>query len=409
MGHSKKKKSESKQEGKTNSKKKSLILIAIVSVLAVAIAAVSLSPDQNPDADYLVKGNSTYFVYAEQIVQTCKEDIRCSIDELNDLDEKVTKRGTTLDIFLDVVRLYDKSDYKCHETSHHLGMWLYGHTTNLDEATQYVEMLCGGGLFHGVFQNYFMTQKSNNITPDEIDVVGLCSKYEDDSINRWQCIHGIGHGLINVYDYDVFAAVSRCEELKPGLDQISCSKGTFMQNVVHYYETGKGDFNEDIYYPCDKVESKLAYACYHYHSSYILKQKQGVLKEIFEACDNIPREEMVKYCYYGLGRQLSAEARNDVDRAIFLCQEGLKVEYHTECLRGMMMTVVNRSTDPTIGFIFCKNLPEQYKANCYDGLGQWIIMLESTDSARLSECIKAESDEYMNICMDATLENIKHL
>jgi len=54
-------------------------------------------------------------------------------------------------------------------------------------------------------------------------------------------------------------------------------------------------------------------------------------------------------------------------------------------------------------------MPEQYKANCYDGLGQWIIMLKPTESARLSECIKAESNEYMNICIDATLENIKHL
>ena len=245
FGSFQEKKSESKQKDKTNSKK-NLILMGIVSVLAVAaIVAFSLSPDQNPDAEYLKKGDSTYFAYAEQIVQTCKEDVHCSIDELNDLVEKITKRETTLNIFLDVVRLYDKSNYKCHETSHHLGLWLYGYATNLDEAIQYVEMLCGGGLFHGVFQNYFMTQKFNNIPPDEIGVVGLCSKYEENSIDRWQCIHGIGHGLINVYDYDVFAAVSRCEELKPGLDQISCSKGTFMQNVVHYYETGKGDFDED--------------------------------------------------------------------------------------------------------------------------------------------------------------------
>ena len=73
------------------------------------------------------------------------------------------------------------------------------------------------------------------------------------------------------------------------------------------------------------------------------------------------------------------------------------------------MTIVNCGTDPVVGFFFCKNLPEQYKEDCYDGLGQWIILLEPTESGRLSECIKAESDEYMNICMDATLENIKHL
>ena len=391
---------------------KGIWVIVVVAAFVAAIVAVSaLSPDQNPDADYLKKGDSGYFAYAEQIVQTCKEDIHCVVNELNILDEKITQRETTLNLFLDVVRLYDKGNYRCHQTSHHLGMWLYGHTTNLDESIQYVEMLCGGGLFHGVFQNYFMTQKFENIPPDEIDVVGLCSMYKDNpySMNRWQCVHGIGHGLIDFYDYDVFAATSRCEEFKQGLDQISCSKGTFMQNVVYYYETRKGDFDEDIFYPCDKVKQKLAYACYHYQSSYIQQQKQGDLREIFEVCDSIPRQEMVRYCYYGLGRLLTAETVNDVERAVTLCQFGLRVEYQTDCLRGMLMTIVNSGTDPVVGFFFCKNLPEQYKEDCYDGLGQWIILLEPTESGRLSECIKAKSDKYMDICMGATLEGIKHL
>ena len=126
----------------TKNRKKSLILIVIVSGFAVA-AILGLGPDQNPDAEFLKKGNNTYFAYAEQIVTTCKEDIHCAIDELNDLDKNVTERQTTLNVFLDVVRLYDKNNYQCHQTSHHLGMWLYGHTTDLDEAVQYIEMLCG--------------------------------------------------------------------------------------------------------------------------------------------------------------------------------------------------------------------------------------------------------------------------
>lgn len=387
-------------------RKKNLILVAIVSGFAV-VAILGLGPDQNPDAEFLKKDN-TYFAYAEQIVTTCKEDIRCAIDELNDLDKKTTERQTTLNVFLDVVRLYDESDYKCHKTSHHLGLWLYGYTTDIDEAIQYIEMLCGGGIFHGVFENYFITQKFNNTSIEEINIVGLCSKYKDSqvSINLWQCIHGVGHGLINFYDYDVFDAVERCDEFKPGLEQISCSKGIFMQNVIYYYKTEKGDFNEDIYYPCDQVDSKYAPACYHYHSSYILKQNGGSVRETFDTCDEIPREELVRYCYYGIGRQLASEI-SELNRIVLYCENGSNSEYYTECIRGALMTAVNGNMDPATGFFFCKNIPDQYKANCYEGLGQWVMMLDSRKSAIIIQCIKA--GEYQDICIGATLENIRHL
>ena len=39
-----------------------------------------------------------------------------------------------LGTFSDLVLLYDQSDYDCHHTAHHLGMWMYGYTTNLEKA-----------------------------------------------------------------------------------------------------------------------------------------------------------------------------------------------------------------------------------------------------------------------------------
>ena len=367
-----------------------------------------MGSDLNPDVEFLKKNNATYFAYAEQIVTTCNSDVHCTIDELNNLDKKIMNRQITLNIFLDIVRIYADGNYACHETSHHLGLWLYGYTTDLDESIQYIEMLCGGGIFHGVFQNYFMTQKFHNVSEEEIDVGSLCSKYEYNTIfiNKWQCIHGVGHGLAYFYDYDVLTAVKRCDEFKPGLEQISCAKGIFMQNSVYYYETGKADFNEDIYYPCDQINFKYAPACYHYHSSYILKQKE-TYGESLAVCDNIPREDLVRYCYYGFGRQLTSGINPLSADAVFFCEAGSNSQYHTECLRGMLMTIVNWNLDPSVGFLFCENVSDQYKENCYDGLGQWVRILDSTESARISHCIKAY--EYQDICMAATLENITHL
>ena len=57
-------------------------------------------------------------------------------------------------------------------------------------------------------------------------------------------------------------------------------------------------------------------------------------------------------------------------------------------------------------FEFCKLIPEEFKPDCYDGMGKWIVMLHATDEGRESDCSKAENSEYVDVCVKASLENI---
>lgn len=346
--------------------------------------------------------------YAEQIIANCKANMHCSVSALNNMTKKENQQ-VVLATFSNLVLLYDKSNYPCHATAHHLGMWLYGYTTNLEKALSYTEQLCGGAVSHGILQGFFMTQRLHNVNSTKIILTNLCPQIQDNpySIIRWQCLHGIGHGLAEFYDYDIVAAVNRCDELKPGWEQISCSKGLFMQNTVHYYETGKGDFDkDDIFFPCDKVSIKYAPSCYHYQTSYILKQNNFKTSTSFDECDKITPGTLVKYCYGGMGRQLSYTAYFNMTRGIANCYVGKQSIYQTDCLRGMLMTVVNRDTNIDKGFQFCSLSQEDFKANCYDAMGKWIMMLYSTQQERENECSKAENQDYFAICMNANLDNI---
>ena len=348
---------------------------------------------------------------AKQIISECEDDIHCVVNGLKAFSKNEQDEEKIIETFHQLVSLYEEN-YPCHEVAHHLGMWLYGHIGDVGESLKEAKMICGGAIYHGVIQNFFATEHFNDADPSEINFVGLCPNVKGHpySIDRWQCLHGLGHGLTVFYENDVFEAVKICEQFEPGWEQISCSKGVFMQNVVDYVQSGDGEFDKnDIYYPCNKVEAKWAPQCYQYHSTYILKQTKLNVFDSYDLCDKIVPDEYVVYCYHGLGRQFEQNIKGRVDNAVELCEAGKQSSYYSDCLRGMVMTVVNGNTNPEQGFLFCKLLPEQYKIDCYDAVGRWVIMLQPTDERRTVECIKAENREYFDICMNASLESLKLL
>jgi len=355
--------------------------------------------------------NQTEFVpsaYAQNILDECKTDMHCAVDSLNKLHK--VNNEQVLVVFSELIEKYDQSEYPCHETSHHLGMWLVGHTS-LEKSLEIAKQMCGGGIFHGIFQNYLALENFHNQTPEQIDI-DLCPKDENPySIFRWQCLHGIGHGLTVLYDYDVVSAVQRCDEFATGFEQISCSKGVFMENVGQFFEYKQGNFDEsDIYYPCNKTEIKYAPSCYHYQSSMILLKNEFDVEKSFEDCKRIIPEEISDYCIHGIGRQLSDQMRGSVARAQILCQADEQIKENTSmCLRGMVMTLINRNSDMSKGFEFCNIIDNDYKKDCYDALGKWSLMIRQEHNNRKNECGKSENDFYEDICMNASLDDINLL
>jgi len=345
-------------------------------------------------------------LYVEQIIAQCGDEPNCAIKALQQLAER-EEQNIVLRTFDGIIAKYEEGGNYCHRQAHHLGMFLYAYTGNLTQSLLHADQKCGGAVYHGLMINYFLTQKDPKYTnPRTVNIIEICPENSENpyALERWQCLHGLGHGLTASYDYDVLEAVKRCEEFEIRWEQLSCSKGVFMENVDRYYESGTGAFNEDdLLFPCNAVAVKYAPACYHYHASYLSARTDSLI-DTFKECDKIIPEEFVKYCYYGVGRQESVSIFDEVWRSLTICQTGQSL-YQTYCFSGMAMTLVNnRGTDQ--GFEFCKILPEQFKAECYDGLGKWTSMLYNNVEGRTKECSKAESQDYFEVCMKASLEDL---
>jgi len=393
--------------------KKKITLAGIIAIVVTALISIVIFSDilqgntiPVSNEDFQLYTNQPYPV---QIIQNCHDEMHCAVNAMQSIAENENEQKV-ISTFKEIISLYDQS-LPCHETAHHLGMWLYGYLNDVDKSLQLAQQQCGGSVYHGVIQNYILTQKFQGTNLDDIKLDLICENESANpySIDHWQCLHGLGHGLAELYDYNILDAVKRCDEFQEGIEQISCSKGIFMQNVVHYFETKKGDFNSsDKYYPCNVVDSKYSPTCYHYHVTYLGLINERKLKQTFGDCDGIVPQEMIKYCYYGFGRQLSGNIKS-IDDALFLCKAGKISEYHKFCLTGMVMTLVNGNKNPDIGFSFCSHLSQEYKESCYDGLGKWVKMLYSDNVKRDAECAKAENFEFATVCRQASFDGIKLL
>jgi hypothetical protein len=389
------------------------VTIFIALILGNHVPVYSMDSHQhhmNTDLERSMSVNDSSKSHAEQIMTNCQDgDKQCPMMALNELN-KTESRQAVLGTFSDLILLYDKNNYSCHNEGHHLGIWLYDYTKNLKEALNYTTLLCGGSVFHGIFQSYFDGQQrlTHNEDKSQINITLLCP-IDQENVN-WQyerdCIHGIGHGLTKLYNYNTTAAVDRCNELIPIWAQSSCSKGVFMENNNYFWESGKGDFDEsDIYYPCNRIVEKFAPQCYSYHSDYLLKISNSTDQtKIFAYCDNISPDKFTKYCFQGIGRILSQLAYTNPEQAIAYCTLGNQ-SHHDDCLTGTLRTMLKQNAELDDAFKFCSLSNLDFKAKCYELVGVWIkAFLHPNKQQWESECAKAPDIDYVSNCINSSQE-----
>jgi len=286
-------------------------------------------------------------------------------------------------------------------------MWLYEYTGELDDAFRYANTFCGGGNYHGIFQSYFSQKALEGSDLNEIQFVDLCDKFDENSepLNKAFCIHGIGHGLEALYNYDTVKSAPRCNEFEILPFQKNCLNGVFMEKLLDTLKTAAIDSDgKDLYFPCNENELRNIDSCYIWQSTTILKNTDYYLNDSFGECDKIHSEAGIKNCYYGIGKELLYPGPNLFPK---VCEIGKRIEYHVYCIRGMVMLSSLENLDN--GFMLCPLfLDEKFKHQCYDGLGFWIQLSSIDENQKIELCSKSE-EKYFDVCMNPDMNGISHL
>jgi mono/diheme cytochrome c family protein len=272
----------------------------------------------------------------------------------------------------------------CHRIAHRMGSAALKRFKD-DVAKAFIagSPVCWSGYYHGIVERAFLGQPD-----DKLAVVArqLCS---DPQINvqrflAYQCVHGLGHGLMIYTGYDLPHSLQTCDELRTGFERVSCSGGVFMENFTSSYGvTSKYLRRSDPIYPCNAVAERHKLYCYLLVTSNALRLNGYDLKKTAAACMR-SETAWVSTCYESFGRDVSGIAGKDATQALANCR--LATAHESECLYGVSRDITSADAGGARAGRFCARAPSRYQAHCYEGVGSVLGSIETTPAKLRTRC-----------------------
>jgi hypothetical protein len=319
-----------------------------------------------------------------------------------------------------------------HMYVHAIGISAYDPERDFGELFRSCTELFHAGCYHGLIQARFADE--GEITKEVVS--SLCTEVVPDrATDRWtyfQCLHGLGHGLVIHADHDLVEGLAGCDLLDSDWDNTSCQGGAFMENVTnathphhaaltaslgdaggmdHGAHGGAADHGThgdhgahgdhgvqgdheadgdsevqateepfkaidpaDPHYPCSIVEPHQKASCYEMQTSVILHLNGYDFAGAAETCDGAEKPWRA-ICHRSLGRDASGFASRNVARVIDLCDKD-RSEYAPYCYVGATKAAIDWSGEPRDGIVLCSRVKgEESRLLCFEAVGEQIGMI----------------------------------
>ncbi|MBM4186746.1 MAG: hypothetical protein FJ206_05470 [Gemmatimonadetes bacterium] len=348
----------------------------------------------------LVRGKSQQACYEEILLALVERgQVRLAMDALSvlgRLDPGTVARG--------------------HDLTHVVG--INGWKPGLDVGAVYQSCtgLYQSGCYHGVVQAYLDANGTDSST-----VASVCNLIKAATTNMWlrfQCVHGIGHGLVQNTSLHLPKALAGCDWLVDGWDANSCYGGAFMEFIVagrgqSHHPHGKtaaakptdhGDDHahhepadsfpirdpNDPLFPCSVVGPKYQASCYGMLAGIVIENTGADFGKIAKACDQAP-PGLRPSCYQGIGTYVSGFTVRDPAKSEGHCNRG-HPDYKAWCFVGVVKNFIDVTAVPKDGLDFCTRVHDQpaVATACYVAVGEQIAVLFPMVEDRTRECAKAD-------------------
>jgi hypothetical protein len=302
------------------------------------------------------------------------------------------------------------AEREAHPLVHHIGQRSFVHYGEAARAMSHCRDIFWSGCYHGVLQAYLGSLP----VVESHHIVALCppvSSALDFSFKRYNCLHGLGHGVTLQFHYDLLKSLAYCDYLTGEWDRESCYGGVFMENIVTFQnaqQTGQGHAHhahpqpasfmnaQDLLYPCSALNSKYLRSCYLMQTSAILTFLNYDFGQTFLQCERVTAEHQAT-CYRSLGRDISGYTLRDAERVTRLCGLG-RGDQVRQCLIGAVKDFILTDASPDPGLALCRRLDGPFKQDCYGTVGEMVATLYSDRARRDEACRKSEMD-YVEVCL----------
>lgn len=311
-----------------------------------------------------------------------------------------------------------------HMFVHAIGIAAYDPAADFAETFQSCTELFHAGCYHGLIQAHFaaigrIDAETVNAVCDEVAAAG-------DRWTTFQCLHGIGHGLVIYANHDLVEGLAGCELLDDPWKRASCEGGAFMENVTnathpHHAalteslgagggQGGHGDHGgmehgdhsgeerfapidpDDPHYPCTIVKEHQKAACYGMQTSVILYLNDYDFGRAAEICDGAA-QPYIAACHQSLGRDASGFANRDARELNRLCGQD-RSEYASFCYVGAAKAVIDWGGEPRDGLEFCDSVKgEANRTRCFQAVGQQVAVIIGDETRGRELCGRADGSD----------------
>jgi mono/diheme cytochrome c family protein len=280
----------------------------------------------------------------------------------------------------------------CHRIAHTMGAAALVHFDGgVGKAFAAGSATCWSGYYHGVLERAFA-----DVEPDQLGAISrdLCADPDvrETAFIAYQCVHGLGHGLMLYTNYDLPRSLEVCDELATTWDQSSCTGGVFMENISSSYGiTSKWLRDDDPLYPCQDVAERHKLYCYLMVTSRILSFVDYDFAKAADWCRK-SEEGWVATCFQSLGRDASGTSRGSVPEILRICRFGGD-DMETECVYGAARDLTSNDGGAKRSAALCTAAAAPLQEYCFNGIGTILGGLYATTAERRSSCAAASPKE----------------
>jgi hypothetical protein len=318
-----------------------------------------------------------------------------------------------------------------HDYTHVVGINAWSPGEDVGAVYEACTGLFQSGCYHGVVQAYLDANGA-----DSAVVAGLCDLIPSAHTNMWlrfQCVHGLGHGLVQAKQLHLRRALEGCDWLFSSWDAESCYGGAFMEFIVagrgqsHHPHGGHAESGDsttaavpatagaehadhgehahrapaptdtfairnraDPLYPCSVLAKRYQRSCYGMQAGIIIEITGADFGKIAQACDLAPIG-MRPACYQGIGTYVSGFTVRDADKSIHHCMLGSPA-HRAWCIVGVVKNFIDVTSLPADGLDFCRRLRDpDLGASCYVAVGEQIAVLKPAHPDRDRACAGADA------------------
>lgn len=138
------------------------------------------------------------------------------------------------------------------------------------------------------------------------------------------CLHGLGHAIMVIKQYNLLKAYEECERFLNSDESFWCQDGVTMENITRSMIDSESEpygSDEDPYYPCNSIPQKYEAVCVRNHIGFLQRNFGFNLEEMVAFCLSFKEEQTRQECISMIGSQDAEVLYDDPEAVIEHCRK----------------------------------------------------------------------------------------